>query len=79
MGKILLSFLALISLVSGVQAQSILDENSDQIAVISPELVKNFTISAFIYGEWMEIAQVKDNIKRYVPVSFKSIDTKELV
>lgn len=54
------------------------DKHKNQIAGIPPELVKDFTISALIDGEWIEIATVKDNIKRYVPINFESINTKEL-
>ena len=51
-------------------------EERGQIQGVPPELVKDFTIEAKIGKEWKQIAEVKDNIRRFVPVKFDSIKTK---
>ncbi len=49
-----------------------------QEAGIPQELVKSFTIDAMIDGEWKQVAEVKDNITRYVPVRIDPISTNKL-
>ncbi len=45
---------------------------------IPKELVKSLTIEAKIDGQWKKVAEVQDNITRYLPVAMESVSTKEL-
>ncbi len=49
-----------------------------QEAGIPKELVKSLTIDAMIDGEWKQVAEVKDNITRYLPIEIDPISTKKL-
>ncbi len=49
-----------------------------QVAGVPPELVRSFTIEAMIDGSWREVANVTENIRRYVAVDIDSITTDQL-
>ena len=53
-------------------------KNYNQIEGIPPELVKSFTIDAFVEGQWKTIAKVENNIRRYVPLDFSNIKTDKI-
>ncbi len=53
-------------------------KNADQEPGVPKELVRSLTIEAKIDGQWEQVAEVKDNITRYLPVRFNTISTDEL-
>ncbi|MFR9503728.1 MAG: FAD-dependent oxidoreductase [Rikenellaceae bacterium] len=53
-------------------------KNAKQIIGIPPELVRNFSVEALINGQWQEIANIEDNIRRYVPLTFETIETNNI-
>ncbi len=53
-------------------------KNANQEPGVPKELVQSFTIDAMIDGEWKQVAEVKDNITRYVAVEVGNISTKKL-
>lgn len=50
----------------------------NQVPGVPPELVKSYTVSALVNGEWVELANVENNITRYSAVEFSTVETKEL-
>ncbi|MFI3293785.1 MAG: FAD-dependent oxidoreductase [Rikenellaceae bacterium] len=55
-----------------------LSRNISQVVGVPPELVKSFTVEAMQNGRWVEVAKIEDNIRRYVPLTFESINTSEI-
>ena len=47
-------------------------KNFDQIPGMPPELVKTFSVDVYSEGQWHTVAEITDNIKRFVPVSFQT-------
>ncbi|MFR9582185.1 MAG: FAD-dependent oxidoreductase [Rikenellaceae bacterium] len=52
--------------------------NAKQIQCVPPELVKSLTIEAKVGKEWKQIAQIDDNIYRYLAVDIDNVETKKL-
>ncbi|MFR9514113.1 MAG: FAD-dependent oxidoreductase [Rikenellaceae bacterium] len=50
------------------------DRNAQQIQCVPLELVESLTIEANVGGEWREVAQVDDNIRRYLAVAIEPIE-----
>lgn len=53
-------------------------KNFNQIQGVPPELVRSFRVEAKIDGEWIEVANVEDNLVRYVKVDLGKIKTNAM-
>ncbi|GGZ38079.1 hypothetical protein GCM10007049_34200 [Echinicola pacifica] len=54
------------------------DKNEEQILAVPPELVRELVLEARVAGAWKEIAQLSDNRRRMIKLSFAPVQTSAL-